>query len=108
MGPDRRLTVYPIEPGEPRPVPGVTPPDVMIGWTSDGRSLYILRSSGIPTRIDVVDLESGRSMPWKEFRPPDPAGVFQVSPAHVAPDGKSYVYSYRRLLEDLYLVTGLK
>ena len=26
----------------------------------------------------------------------------------IAPDGKSYVYSYSRLTEDLYLAEGLK
>ncbi len=46
--------------------------------------------------------------PWKELRLPDPAGVLQVGPVVITPDGKSYVYSYRRILEELYLVTGLK
>ena len=68
----------------------------------------MLSSKEIPTRIDLLDVESGRRTPWKEFRPPDPAGVFAVGPARVTPDGKAYVYSYRRLLDDLFLVTGLK
>ncbi|MEP6995829.1 MAG: hypothetical protein ABI968_15000, partial [Acidobacteriota bacterium] len=108
LGPDRRMAIYPIEPGEPRLLPGVSPEDLPIRWTSDGRSLYVLRSSQSPSRIDVVDVESGRSTPWKEFRPPDPAGVFVISPAQVTADGASYIYSYRRLLDDLILVTGLK
>jgi Tol biopolymer transport system component/predicted Ser/Thr protein kinase len=108
VGPDRRTALYPIEPGEPRPAPGVTSDDLSIGWKADGRSLYVLRFSETPSHIDVVDLESGRRAVWKEFRPPDPAGVFQVGPAQITPDGKAYVYSYRRILDDLFLVTGLK
>jgi hypothetical protein len=40
--------------------------------------------------------------------PPDPAGVEYVGPVLPTPDGKAYVYGYRRLLSDLYLVEGLK
>jgi hypothetical protein len=39
---------------------------------------------------------------------PDPAGVSAIGPILVGPDGKSYVYSYRRVLSDLYLIEGLR
>jgi hypothetical protein len=58
--------------------------------------------------VDIVDVESGRRTLWKEIRPPDPSGVEQVGPIQIAPDEISYVYSYRRALDDLYLATGLK
>src|SRR5262249_34724294 len=32
-GPDGRQAVYPIEPGEPRPVPGIQPDETGFGWT---------------------------------------------------------------------------
>jgi hypothetical protein len=31
-----------------------------------------------------------------------------VGPVLLSADGKSYVYSYRRILEDLHLVTGVR
>jgi hypothetical protein len=34
--------------------------------------------------------------------------VFGIDPIHLTRDGKAYVYSYRRLLTDLYLVEGLR
>ena len=40
--------------------------------------------------------------------PSDPAGVEYLGPIFPTPDGKTYVYGYRRLLSDLYLVEGLK
>jgi hypothetical protein len=45
---------------------------------------------------------------WKELRPPDPAGVLQVGPVVIAPDGSSYVYSYRRTVDELYVATGIR
>jgi hypothetical protein len=59
-------------------------------------------------RVDLVDVKTGQRTLWREFRPPDPAGVLQVGPVVVAPDGVTYVYSYRRSLGELYLVTGLR
>ena len=106
-GPDGRLSVYPTEPGEPRPVTGLNPEDIPIRWTADGRSLYIWRPSA-PGGIDLVEVETGKRTLWKEFRPPDSAGVLQVGPIVISPDGSSYVYSYRRVLDELYLATGMR
>jgi hypothetical protein len=35
-------------------------------------------------------------------------GVFGVSDFRVTPDGQAYAYSYGRLLQDLYIVEGLR
>jgi len=51
---------------------------------------------------------TGRRALWKQLTPLDPASVFSIDPVRIAPDGKSYVYSYRRMLSELYLVDGLK
>ena len=40
--------------------------------------------------------------------PSDPAGVCFLLQIQVTPDAKSYMYTYYRLLSDLYLVEGLK
>jgi hypothetical protein len=40
--------------------------------------------------------------------PPDPAGVLVINPVYLSADGRSYVYSYRRVLDDLYVVDGLR
>jgi len=62
----------------------------------------------MPARVEICDVETGARRLWKEIVPPDPAGVLAVGPIVITPDGKSYVYSYRRALDDLFLVTGLK
>ena len=107
-GPDRRVAIYPIEPGEPRVVPGMELGDSPIRWRADGGSLFVYRPSAPPGRVDIVDVKTGRRTLWKEMRPPDPSGVEQVGPIVIAPDETSYVYSYRRALDELYLATGLR
>jgi Tol biopolymer transport system component len=107
-GTDRRIAIYPIEPGEPRAVPGMEPDDIPLRWTADGSALFVYRPSAPPLRIEIVDVKTGHRTLWKEVRPPDPSGVEQVGPMQIAPDEKSYVYSYRRALDELYLATGLR
>jgi hypothetical protein len=58
--------------------------------------------------VDVIDVASGARRPWKELRPPDPAGVLAIGPILLSADGQSYIYSYRRLLDELFLVEGLR
>ena len=107
-GPDARVAVYPTEPGEPRPVPGLEPDDIPLSWSREGNSIFVYRPSGPLLRVELVDVRTGRRTVWKEIRPPDPSGVDQVGPIMIAPDESSYVYSYRRSLDDLFLATGLK
>jgi Tol biopolymer transport system component len=109
-GPDGRLAVYPADPsaGEPRPIPGLGPDEYPIRWSADGRSIYVSHLSALPGIIDLVDVSTGSRKEWKRFEPPDPSGVEQAGPAVISPDGSAYVYSYRRTLGDLFLVTGLK
>ena len=107
-GTDRRIAIYPTEPGEPRAVPGLEPDDIPLRWTADGASIFVYRPSAPPLRVEKVDVKTGRRTLWKEIRPPDPSGVEQVGPMQIAPDETSYVYSYRRALDELYLATGLR
>ena len=107
-GTDGRIAIYPIEPGEPHAVPGMEPDDIPLRWTADGASVFVYRPSALPLRVEKVDVKTGRRTLWKELRPPDPSGVEQVGPIQIAPDDTSYVYSYRRALDELYLATGMR
>jgi Tol biopolymer transport system component len=108
IGPDRRFAIYPVEPGEPRPVPGLEPDDFVIRWSGDGRSLYVSNATLQPVTVQLVDIQTGKRTLWRDFHAPDPAGVFAIQPFLISPDGRSYVYSYRRLLDELYTVTGVR
>jgi Tol biopolymer transport system component len=108
LGTDHKIFLYSIQGGEPRPVPGVEANEVPTGWSSDGRSLFVLRYGELPARLMQIDVASGKRKPWKDLVPADAAGIDTISGVMMTPDGKAYVYSYVRTLCDLYLVEGLK
>jgi Tol biopolymer transport system component len=108
VGPDQKQYLYPLAGGEPAPIPGIETDETPIGWTADGRSIYVYKRGLYPARIFRLDVSSGRREPWKELTPPDPAGISNVAPPAIAADGKTYAYSYNRILSDLFLAEGLK
>jgi len=106
-GPDGALTLYPVAGGEPRRVPGTSLEDVPIHWAADGAAVFVQRRSGLPARVERVDVATGARTPWLELTPPDPAGVHGIGPIHLSADGRTAVYSYRRKLDQLFVVEGL-
>jgi Tol biopolymer transport system component len=108
LGPDQRFYLYPVGGGEPTPIPGLVKGDVPGQWTRDGKALLVRRRGDIPQRIMKLDVTTGRKEFWKELMPPDPAGVWTVSPVVNTPDEKYYAYGFARSLADLYVVDGLK
>ncbi len=108
LDPTGQLMIYPVGEGDPRPVPGVVPGDVVFGWNDDGDTLMIGHRGDLPQRIHRLDLRTGQKIFWKEVMPADPAGLLDVSFVLFSGDGSSYVYSYRRVLSTLYHVEGLR
>jgi Tol biopolymer transport system component len=105
---DGKSYIYPIGGGTPRPVPGMAEGEVPIVWGSEDMTLFVYRPGELPAKVYLLSLNTGQRKLWHELVPPDPAGVEYVGPVLPTPDGKAYVYGYRRLLSDLYLVEGLK
>ena len=107
MGADDRVVLIPVAGGEPRPVPMCGPGDVPIGWTPDDRALWVYRRGRVSVTIDRAGIEGDQRSQWHAIRPADPAGILDIMPVHITPDGQTYAYGYRRFLSDLYVVTGL-
>jgi DNA-binding winged helix-turn-helix (wHTH) protein/dipeptidyl aminopeptidase/acylaminoacyl peptidase len=99
--------LYPVDGGERRPLPGLERSEWPVQWTADGGGLYVRREGELPAPVLRVDVHTGGKETWKALAPPDRAGIIWVDPLP-APDGRAYVYTYQRLLTDLYLVYGLE
>jgi eukaryotic-like serine/threonine-protein kinase len=107
LGPDFRISLVPVDGGQPRETPGlgrVAP----IRWGTDGRILYVRSWEDGPGRVYRVDPTTGEKEIWKDLPPEGPSGVGLVDAIQITPDGRSYAYSYSRRLLDLYLIEGLK
>ena len=101
------LRIYSVSGAPPR-ILNVSPGYLPVQWSQDASSLYIVRLAEVPARILKYDLATGETTLWKELSPADPAGIAGVGPIYMTPDGKTYCYSYRRQLTDLYLASNLK
>jgi eukaryotic-like serine/threonine-protein kinase len=99
--------LYGIDGGEPRVIPGLRPGE-FFGWSSDPRVMYVYDGKHLPVRVYRLNILTGERQLFKEVTPPDLAGLSEVSHMHFSSDGRAYVYSYTRLLSELYLVTGIK
>ena len=107
MGPEDRVLLFPMQGGDPRPVESCGPGDVPIGWTADDRALWVYLRGRVSVRIDRAAIEGSKREPWHTVRPADAAGIVDIFPVSITSDGQTYAYGYRRLLSDLYVVTGL-
>jgi eukaryotic-like serine/threonine-protein kinase len=102
------LALYAVDGGPSRPVTGGTPEDQPLRWSADGRSLFVRRGSGMPARVERVEVATGRRQPWKVLQTADPAGVFDISSVVVTPDGRTYAYTFASQVGTLYLAEGWK
>jgi len=106
---EHRPMLYPVDGGEPKPLPGLEPFDVPIQWGSDGDTLYVTREGELPKPIYRYSLSTGRKTMWKQLIPADRAGLVRIENVWVTPDGTHYAYSFNRVTNsDLFVVTGWK
>ena len=104
----RQLSFYPVEVGTPQPIQNLESEDEIIGWSSDGRSLYLARTKELPIQVYRFDLKTGRRDLLKEVMPPDLAGIHAEKRIFMTSDGKGCAYSVNRKFSELYMVEGLK
>ena len=106
------ILILPLAGGEPRRIAGTAlgldTRACPVGWTSDGRHLFIHRFGDVPAKTQKLDIATGRLEPWRDLTLEDPAGIVRINPVRVAPDGRSWAYTYIRVLSNLYVVDGLK
>ena len=107
IDPEGIPAIYPLQGGEPRPVPGLNELDLPLVWTPDGRELIVVRYEGTPLRVERVEVASGRTRPWHGIGQAMPS-FFGQTRLLVTPDGAAYAYAYLRSMSDLYLSSPLR
>jgi WD40 repeat protein len=83
----------------------------VIQWSDDGRFLYVNSSDYVNarTRIDRVEIATGRREDWKTLKAADPTGVYGIGTPRLSRDGESYAYwIYRAVKSDLFVLEGTR
>ncbi len=102
------VSFHPVGGGEAHPVVGSEPGDRPVGWTADGRALWVFRRGAPPAPVLRLDLATGRRQLWRSLIPADAAGVVSITAFRTTADGAAYAYTYRRVRSVLYVATGLR
>ena len=105
---NRKAWLYPLGGGKPEPVLGLTPRDIWINWSADGRSGYVCQDEITHAPVFRIDLATGVRKLLIDLGPSDPAGLTSITPVRVTPDAKFFAYSYDRALSNLFMVSGVK
>ena len=100
--------IYPLAGRSPRQVPWLTTSDMVIRWSLDGSSILVYQAAHAPTRVERVDLSTGRRSLIKVIGPTDLTGVVNIWAVSVSDHEKSYAYSFVRILSRLAVVQGVK
>ncbi len=103
----RGVTLFPVDGGESRAVPGGDPGDVPVQWSADGRALYVHGPGEMPVKLYRLDIATGKRDLIKELIPDDRGGVVSIGPVVTNPGASEFVYSYYQVLSVLYVVSGL-
>jgi len=106
-GADQGVMLNSLDDGKNRLAPGCKAGDLPIEWTDDDSALFVYERTRGTLRIVRLDVTSGERREWTAIRPGDPAGILDVMPVHITPDGQTYAYGYRRFLSDLFIGTDL-
>ncbi|TAN22265.1 MAG: serine/threonine protein kinase [Acidobacteria bacterium] len=103
---DHKWYMYPL-PGSaggsaPRLLPwSLATGERAVGWSADGRKLYVQVNHGITATIVALDSATGKRTPVLSVTPADPAGVTKAPKVEITPDGRYYAYSVSRLKSSL-------
>jgi serine/threonine protein kinase/Tol biopolymer transport system component len=101
-------TIFPVDGGQSRPIPGSNVDDMPAQWSADSRALYVYQSGAAPLKVYRMDIASGKKNLVKELIPDDRGGVVSISPVVTNANGSEFAYSYYQVLSDLYVVSGLR
>src|SRR5262249_4731981 len=100
-------TIYPVDGGPPRPVPGFLPSELSAGWSADGKAIYAFRPATNHLDLDRVDLATGARTLWTRITTPE--GSFGVTATVlVGADDQTYTYMYRSGSPYLFYARGLE
>jgi dipeptidyl aminopeptidase/acylaminoacyl peptidase len=110
LGPDGKWGIWPLDGSGIRLIPGLDSNYAVIGWSPDGKSVYVIssRRGEKASKVYQVNTVTGKTELWRTFGAEVAAGGAGVGGPLISSDGTAYAYVYSRVLSEAYVVTGLK
>ena len=90
------------------PIPSLGTNDRLIRWSPDGKALWVFKVNETPTRVERLDLVTGRHDLLQEITPLGTAGFFTIMTISLADDPKAYCYSSWEYSSRLFSIEGVK
>ncbi len=78
---------------------------VIIGWSSDGKSLFVHDWDLTPLEIQRLDIATGRPQPWQRLAPRDTTGLVTIDPVLVSSDASQIIYTCTRIPSDVFVAS---
>lgn len=103
----QKWSLYPVEGGQPIPLPKWTAGDFPINYANDNHSFFV-GNGEIPLNVYRFDFVTGARQFVRRIQPADSTGIERSMEVLMTPDGKYYTYGFRRRLSTLFVVSGLK
>jgi Tol biopolymer transport system component len=104
------LGIWSLDGGGLKLIPNLAPSLSIVGWSPDGKSVYVTENGVHNTVASLYRLDpvTGKMDPWKTYGAEAGTGIANVGPPEFSADGSAYAYVYDRTLSQAYIVTGLK
>ncbi len=105
---DKKYFIYPVAGGSPVAVSWIGPEETVAQWTPDGRAILVFHQRDIPSRVEKIDMATGRRTLVHILAPADRAGALEIPAVSFSADEKAYAYSYIRNISCLAVIEGVK
>ena len=104
-----RLWLLPLSGSRPaRSIHNLETSMLPIGWSSDGRWLYVFQDGSLPATVYRFNVADHRTERVTVLAPQDLAGVTPPATIVASRDGSRFFYTYVQNLSDLFLVDNLR
>jgi serine/threonine protein kinase/Tol biopolymer transport system component len=104
---DYKLTLFPLDGGPARSIPGVKPGYRVAQWSADSKALYVFQPGEVPLKIQRLDIATGKMKPLRALVPADLGGVVSIGPVITNVTASEFAYSYYQTLSVLYVISGV-
>jgi eukaryotic-like serine/threonine-protein kinase len=105
---DGKFALFSIEGKQETVFPGLTPDDIVLRWSADGRSILVRPGTALPARIERVELLNGHRTFLREIGPEDKTAIIDIRTISIADDPSSYAYAFNRVTSRLAILNGVK